>query len=76
MIREEQVKLLKELGKSHYGNTLKNYLSEKIIELNDVSSCESFDDVLGRKKAIKIVKELFNFMEDRKVIDKGRENYL
>ena len=76
MIREDQVKLLKELGKSHYGNTLKIYLSEKIAELNDVSTCESFDDVLGRKKAIKIVKELFNFMEERKTMGKSRESYV
>lgn len=56
--------MLHELAKSPYGHHLRQYLSEKMTELKDVTKVESWDEALGRKKAVEILKDLFKFLDD------------
>ena len=59
---------LEPLAKSDFGKLLIQWLGEKIIELSDLDKIGSFEEMVGKKEARKILKELFNFL------DKAREN--
>lgn len=57
--------LLNQLGKSSYGVALKAFLEDKKAELNNVELLTSWDETLGNKRAAKIIKELFSFLEEK-----------
>lgn len=59
---------LEALAKSDFGKLLIQYLKEKQEELSDLDKIKSFEEMVGKKEAIKILHELFSFLE------KGREN--
>lgn len=69
MISQDQRKLLEDLSKTPYGQALRAYLYEKLAEIKNIENVESFEDVLGRKHAVKVVKDLFGFLEERKVVE-------
>lgn len=64
MISEESRKLLKELKHTNYGKALNELLEENYIELNNVQHCKTWEDTLGRAKALKVLDEIFAFMKD------------
>ena len=74
MDREQRTKELKKLANSPQGIALKDFLEEKITEMNDMSTVESWEDTLGRKIAIKtmrkIMKTLTSLSEDEKKSEK------
>jgi len=74
MDREQRTKELKKLANSPQGIALKDFLEEKITEMNDMSTVESWEDALGRKLAIKtmrkIMKTLTSLSEDVKKSEK------
>ena len=74
MDREQRTKELKKLANSPQGIALKDFLEEKITEMNDMSTVESWEDTLGRKLAIKtmrkIMKTLTSLSEDVKKSEK------
>lgn len=74
MDREQRTKELKKLANSPQGIALKDFLEEKITEMNDMSTVESWEDALGRKLAIKtmrkIMKTLTSLSEDEKKSEK------
>ena len=74
MDREQRTKELKKLANSPQGIALKDFLEEKITEMNDMSTVESWEDTLGRKLAIKtmrkIMKTLTSLSEDEKKSEK------
>lgn len=76
MISPDKLKLLQELKNTPYGVALKEFLTEKKNELNDVNTCKSYEEVLGRQLALKTLKDLFSFMERRESIDKSKNQYL
>lgn len=76
MISPDKLKLLQELKNTPYGVALKEFLTEKNNELNDVNTCKSYEEVLGRQLALKTLKDLFSFMERRESIDKSKNQYL
>lgn len=57
--------LLTQLGKTSHGLALKAFLEEKKAELNNVELLTSWDETLGNKRAVKIIKDLFSFMEEK-----------
>jgi len=65
---------LEKLAKSPQGEALKDLFLEKIAEMNDMSTVESWEDTLGRKLAIKtmrkIMKTLTSLSEDEKKSEK------
>lgn len=58
---------LEPLAKSDFGKLLIEWLREQITDLSDLNKIKSFEEMVGKKEAIKILKELFTFLE------KGRE---
>lgn len=65
MIKPENKILLEGLKTTGYGRALQEFLDEKKNELNDVSTCKSWDETLGRAKAVAIIDEIFSFMKDK-----------
>ena len=59
---------LKQLANSDLGKTLMDYLDEKKAEMTDISKIKTYEEMLGKQEAFKILKELFSFLE------KAREN--
>lgn len=73
MISSEDKILLEGLRLTNYGKALQALLDEKYAELNNVNSCKSWEDTIGRQHAIKILDELFHFMKEKvKVENKTR----
>lgn len=69
MITPEQKQVLNDLGKTQQGKVLKEYLSEKYKELNSVLKVISWEDTLGKQKALIILKDLFAILDDEKTRD-------
>lgn len=69
MITQEQKQVLSDLGKTQHGKVLKEYLSEKYKELNSVLKVTSWEDTLGKQKALIILKDLFVILDDEKTRD-------
>jgi len=58
MNKEQRKQELEKLAKSPQGQALKEFLDEKIAEMNDMTTVETWDDTLGRKNAIKKMKDV------------------
>jgi hypothetical protein len=72
----EQKQLLEELSRSMHGQALKTYLGEKYADIGDISKCTSWEDTLGRKHAISLLKEIFSFLEERKKEERTPNQYM
>ncbi len=71
---QEEKQLLVELGVTNYGKILQKYFNERLAELNNVTTITSYDDALGRKEAVKIIKQLLSIM-DKPQVEGGRSSY-
>lgn len=58
MNKKEREKLLLKLSKSSEGQALKDLFEEKIAILNSVEGISNFDEVLGRRNAIQIIRTM------------------
>lgn len=77
MIINPQIKeQLQQLAHSPQGNALKIYLEQFKEETNNIKTLESWEEVLGRKFAIKCVEDLFSFMDDKKIEVKSKNQYI
>lgn len=78
MIKPQNRKLLEELGRNVHGQALREYLNEELKHLDSVSLLpdENFE-IIGksRKEAVGIIRELFNFMEEKKTVE-NKNNYI
>ena len=74
MTTEEE---LRNIAKSDLGEVLMKYLDEKIKEMADISKIKEYPELLGKQEAVKILKELFSFLERarEKQPDIKRTNY-
>jgi len=63
---ERTLKTLGELKATNFAKALKLYLDVELDELDRASNAESWEDTLGRKHAVKVVRKLFSFLEDPK----------
>lgn len=67
--------LFEELPKTEFARGLKIYFSEEMDKLNDVSTVISWDDTLGRKKAVEILRKTMKFLELEKIDSSKRVDY-
>ncbi len=75
MIKSQRDILLKKLAKNPEGDALRDFMEEKIKELSDISTAEDWENVLGRKLAIKKLKDiLFDLKLLKKDIEDLRKN--
>lgn len=65
MITPENRTLLEGLRNTNYGKALKQLLDEKIVELNNVQNCKTWEETQGRAMAIKTLEEILYFMKER-----------
>lgn len=75
MLSKESRQLLEELDKTQYGRALREFVDDELAALSDVENCESWDDTLGRKHAVRILRRLFSFMQERKTIKRDPNTY-
>jgi hypothetical protein len=68
---------LNDLANSEYGLILMAYLNEKVLEMADISKLTP-ENVVGKQEAVKIIKELFMFLEKarQKQPEIKKTNYL
>jgi hypothetical protein len=77
MIIEPQTKeLLEQLPQTSHGKALIKFLDQVKEELNDISTLQSWEETIGRKNAIKMIDDLFKFMEPKKVEIKNKNQYI
>lgn len=76
--KRERQKSLRELGKLSYGKALKEYLAEKLIELNDLEKTKNYEDFEAKKQAKIILLDIFRFLNltESQIKDQAKNNYL
>ena len=57
--------LLQEFKESPYVRLLKDYLQEQIDKMNEISSHKTWDEVLGKQYATKIINDLIRNLETK-----------
>lgn len=64
------------MSKSPYGRALEDFIEEQLDIINDVSTCSSWDEVLGRQQTAKSLKKLLSFLTAKEVAEKPRSQYI
>jgi len=75
-IEPEIKKILEELGKTQYGKALRIFLDAASDELNDVSTVETWEETVGRREALNVLRKLFDFMEEKKESKASKNQYV
>jgi hypothetical protein len=75
-MKPESKKLLQEMSKSPYGRALEEFIEEQLEIINDVSTCTSWDEVLGRKETAKSLKKLMSFITTKEIPEKIKSQYI
>lgn len=76
MISVEHKKLLSELKHTQYGVALKIFLESELEELSDITTSKTWQETVGRQKAVRMIRRLFSFMEEKKTTDKTKNQYV
>ncbi len=75
MIKPETKQTLEALAQTQYGQALQEYLDEEFELLNDIQTCKSWEETIGRQLALKSLEHLFSFMALRPKLGKGKNQY-
>ena len=75
---KEKNKRLEDLAKSGYGEALLEYIQENISEMKDISTVKTFEEMVGRQEAVKMLKSIFRFLDKKreKKGEKTKNQYL
>jgi hypothetical protein len=60
---------------SAHGKALRDFLHEKYAAINDVTTCTSWEHTVGKQLALGVLKEIFSFLEEKKVHEKPPSQY-
>lgn len=71
---DEQRKILEGMRLTNHGQALQAVLKEKRDELNNVTTCKSWEETLGRKYAVELIDDIFSFMRE-KVVTSNKTRY-
>ena len=63
MIDPKIRELLEQLPATAHGQALKEYLKDEIRYYTDINKMASLEQLLGAQKAVKIMKDVFYFLE-------------
>lgn len=66
---------LNQLGKTQFGKALRDFLDEELKEIKDVTRQESWEDVVASQKAVKLIKKLFSFLDEKKLDEPKKNQY-
>ena len=75
MVSPETKKLLEELNRNQYGKALREYLDDKMFEIRDVTKYKTWKEAEGGQIAVKLIRDLFYFMEEKKQTPNTRNQY-
>jgi hypothetical protein len=67
MINPETKKILTEVKNTSYGQALRIWLNEAIIDIGDIKKVTSYEDAIGRQLAVKKLEEMFSLLKDEKI---------
>lgn len=72
---DKYIQNLKELGGTHYGETLRLFLKEEYDKIRDVRNSKSFEDTIGRQLALKTLDDLFKFLNNENIGKVSKNTY-
>ena len=72
----EKQQILKEMRKSSQGEALRSLLNEALVELGDVTKCDSWEDTLARAHSKRFIEQTFSFLQKPEEKKSRRESYL
>lgn len=76
MISLENRNLIQELSKMPNGMALRAFLDEQYAVIADIKTCQSWEEVQGRKFALQLLKDLFSVLEEKKSTDRKSNQYV
>ena len=76
IIQKEVEDILKQIPGTLYGQAINAYLTQARDELDSVTKITTFEELLGKQYAIKVIDELFKFMDNKKVETKNKNQYI
>lgn len=74
-MKPETKKLLADMAKTHYGRALRDFLDVHYASIGNIMESKSWEETLGRKFALTLLRELFAFMEEKKNTGVDRSQY-
>jgi hypothetical protein len=66
MTKEQLNEQMESLAKSQYGGVLLEYIKEKIDLMGKIGSIKTFEELIGKQEAVKILKDIFRFLETKR----------
>ena len=65
-MKQELEELVKGIAKTSHGQALKVYLEERRELIKNIDNISSFEELLGRKIAVKYINDIMNFIYTEK----------
>jgi hypothetical protein len=62
MIPEDRLKYQLTQMAKEYGVPLREYIDKQITKYINVEDCKTFEEMVGRQEAIKMLRKIFNFI--------------
>jgi hypothetical protein len=75
MEQEDIRKLLAELSTLRHGRALRQFLDAELDDIRDVTKYRTWKEAEGGQIAVRLVKKLFSFLEEKKSSVKGPNQY-
>jgi len=75
-IKPEIKEKLEQLQNTPYGQALLVYLEQYKEELNSINKIITFEELLGKQYALKLIDEMFKFMDNKRVEVKSKNQYI
>lgn len=72
---QDNKQLLQDLARTSYGKALSEFLGEELSILKDVNNAKSWEETLANQKASKLIEKLFNFMLEKKTVNKDKTSF-
>ena len=66
MDKTKRDEALGKLAKSPFGVVLVSWLEDKIRLMKDVTKIKTFEEMVGRQEAVKILEDLFRFLKNKR----------
>lgn len=72
---QQEKELLFTLKNSAHGRVLKKYLELEKQKIADVLNCNSWDETIGRQHAVKLINNIFGFLEEKEAKERTPNQY-
>lgn len=76
VIPKEVEDILSQIPGTLYGQALRALLDQWKEEMNNVKTIKTIEELIGRQDAIKLVDDLFKFMDNKRVENKSKNQYV